>query len=394
MKQPRNTVITGIKALYLQGVISFNPEFVDIAFKSGSNLRYYKEKFPAYKPFTQIPELLKIGIEQIGERTLFTKERLLVDIHKFNIDELLKKEALRNLYRECDPAKVYLIVKEFKGISRISPSEESIHFLKIKKDVFLDNQIANDEIEQHLREMVMNRLYESGISCLVKGGSAVEVSIAQKRGTKDVDMYSSTKEMTTLIEVLSKQKDHIFFKVNDFNKKNFSNIEEKKHARVELLARSSEAYYASKVKNQTLILDISFDLSEEDYSWALKEFKLKPRKLWKLQRMYMPISDDMLLGEKVMAALDSQTKKIWRAKDMMDIFNLSKKDINISLAQKWFAKKISISNRTKEEYMGFLNVLKNNEEEYKNKLAATLNTYNAKDFDYEITLKVIESIIL
>ena len=266
MKQPRNTVITGIKALYLQGVISFNPEFVDIAFKSGSNLRYYKEKFPTYKPFTQIPELLKIGIEQIGERTLFTKERLLVDIHKFNIDELLKKEALRNLYRECDPAKVYLIVKEFKGISRISPSEESIHFLKIKKDVFLDNQIANDEIEQHLREMVMNRLYESGISCLVKGGSAVEVSIAQKRGTKDVDMYSSTKEMTTLIEVLSKQKDHIFFKVNDFNKKNFSNIEEKKHARVELLARSSEAYYASKVKNQTLILDISFDLSEEDYS--------------------------------------------------------------------------------------------------------------------------------
>ena len=136
MKQPINTVISGIKALYLQGVISFNPEFADIAFKSGSNLRYYREKFPEYKPFTQIPELLKIGIDEIGNKIVFTKERLLVDIHKFVLDEQLKKEALRNLYKECDPAKVYLIVKEFKRMVRINPSPESLHFLKIKRMYF------------------------------------------------------------------------------------------------------------------------------------------------------------------------------------------------------------------------------------------------------------------
>ena len=121
-------------------------------------------------------------------------------------------------------------------------------------------------MEQHLREMVMNRLFESGINCLVKGGSAVEVSIAQKRGTKDIDMYALTNELSTVIDILSKQKDHVFFGISDFNKKNFSNVEKKKHARVNLLARSSEAYYASKVNGQKLILDISFDLSEEDYS--------------------------------------------------------------------------------------------------------------------------------
>ena len=128
MKQPKNSVLTGVKALYLHRVISFNPNKYDFVFQSGASLKYYKERYSNMHPTTMINEYHQLFTEIIDGYTVYTKERLLIEIDSFKIDNILKKEAIKTLFRLCD---YYEFTRVYKKLKK---KIDSSH-LKLLKDI-------------------------------------------------------------------------------------------------------------------------------------------------------------------------------------------------------------------------------------------------------------------
>ena len=337
---PKTTeyIITGEKALYLQGVISFNPSKFIAMVMRGSQLQVLKTDYPNGIFKTQVDALRNGFVEEIDKRSVHLKERLLVEIDAFNMDAILKKEAIKNLYKICDPVKVRKVILFFKKNNlKMKPSHASLIFLDIKEIDF--NNITKDNAGQFLREYLMNKIYESGVVHLIKGGSVVGAYIGSKRVTKDIDGYYAINEHDKLLKFIQESKDNLTFNAIDFNNNNFNNISEYKRARMIVSVKSRKLHLNKIIKDITITLDVDYSFDSSRLNNIIKEYKIKPRKLWKQNRMFLPITQEMTIVEKIVSVLDSQNKNTWRSKDMMDIFTMltsSNKKIETALIIKWF----------------------------------------------------------
>ena len=209
MKQPKNTILTGVKALYLQGVISFNPDIYEFVFQSGASLNYYKNKFDNVIPTTQIEEFRNLFVEKLIGYKIYTKERLLVEIDTFKLDELLKQEAIKKLFKVCDYAKVLKTYNTLKKKNRFSPSQASKVFLQDFKVNFLGFSTNKIDLEQYIREYILNKFYRHNINYIAKGGSVIETYGLFKRGTRDSDIYSVLERHNYLLEILKTKEDNL-----------------------------------------------------------------------------------------------------------------------------------------------------------------------------------------
>ena len=399
MKQPKNSVLTGVKALYLHGLISFNPNKYDFVFPSGASINYYKEKYTNVVPRTMIKEYHHLFTEIVGDYLLYTKERLLVEIDTFEIDHILKKEAIKNLYRLCDYQKFLKVYETLKKKNRFTPSEASLRYKEVKKVDFLGFSADRENLEIYIREYILNRFYDNNLEYIAKGGSVVESYGMFKRGTFDSDAYLPITRHQNIIKLLEERKDGIYFKCSDFNNKDFKSIEKYKRSRIVVKPKSWIVKLSIALKDISLIIDADYSLSEEEIIKIKDEYKIKERNLWKTNRKYVPLTRSMLLAEKILSSLDSQNKDIWRAKDLMDIHVLLKGEYKIRDVKKWLTFKIKHQNKISnhkfilENYKDFLNKLIKSKEEKIKILNETLSTYNVKDFDWDKCINFISEVI-
>lgn len=396
IKQPKSSIITGPKALYLNKAISFNPEVIDFIMPSGANLSYYRKEQPNNTFSTQIKEIREVGVVESDGLIYFGPERILIDIDKFKMDEILKNEAIRNLARIIDPAELKRQIEKLSKINRFKISDKAKEILNKEYIPFISKDITSDELEEHLKLYVSNRLYESKVTHFIKGGTAVEIYTSKRRGTLDTDGFFSISEHNDIMDALTKVKDDIYFEVTDYNDKNFSTIDKHQRARMVLKPKSKIRYYSSILNklNINLIIDVDYSKDIDELKAIISEFNIKERRIDKLNRLYMPISRSMLIGEKIQSSLDSTNKNTWRAKDLMDIHNLIKGDYKKEDVIKWFKMKVKSSKKYSiKDYYDFLEVLKTNRDEYSKSLDGTLKTYNTKDFNYDNIIKFIEDIL-
>ena len=370
----------------MHGLISFNPSEYTVVVKRGSNLGYLRDQNKGGVFNTQTEEIRTKFTSDVDGRFVYSIERLLVEIDTFEIDELIKREAIRNLWERCNPSKVEKVIiflkKKKKRISKTS-----IEFLEQKKIDFSD--ITKQNAEEFIREYLMNRIFESKITHFIKGGSAVEVYTSKKRGTNDIDGYYNINEHNKIINALEVEKDSITFIVKDFNNKNFKNIETTQRARMIIGVKSRNNNLNSIIKNIEITLDVDYSIDEKDMIEIIEKYKLKKTKLWKQNRHYFPITREMLIAEKVMSLLDSQKKIIWRAKDMMDVSNLLKqKDIKNEIIKEWFIYKIKSFDIL--AYRKFLDELITTKEEKEKLLKGTLSTYAVNDFDWNKVVSIVK----
>lgn len=397
IKQPKGSVITGVKALYLNKAISFNSEVIDFILPSGSNVSYYKDHYSTGSFTTQLKKISSIGKIEKDGNIFFGPERLLIDIDKFEMDEILKDEAIRNLIRMVDPSELKRMITKLKSVNRFTISSKALEILEKKYMHFINKDVERSDVEEHLKLYVSNRLFESDITHFIKGGTAVEIYTSKRRGTLDTNGFFNIEEHNNIIEALTKVKDDIYFEVSDYNGNDFNNIKEYKRTRMVLKPKSKIRYYSSILNDLdiTLMIDVDYSKDINELNEIIKDFNIKGRKIDKLNRMYMPISSSMLIGDKIQSALDSINKKTWRAKDLMDVHNLLKiKDYKKEDIIKWFVIKVKGNDKYSfSDYKDFLKTIKEDKDKYLDSLTGTLKTYNTHDFDLDNVLTFIEDIL-
>ncbi len=211
----RKKIITSTSALYLQKVISREPNKLMIEMPFGFN----PNKMPEYIVSTQNPATIDIGVEPYDDKyDIYCKERLFVEYEKIPLEPSEIEVGLEKLLQVVNPQVVGEIYAKLKGKRRGLNCERIESYLEKSmiqiKDALLDKSLDKSTV---LREYIMALVSKIKILCnIIKGGFAFELYLANDDQTI----------LNTIIDILGNKNNAIYFKPLNLNEVVTSNTNE------------------------------------------------------------------------------------------------------------------------------------------------------------------------
>ncbi|MGL4950630.1 MAG: nucleotidyl transferase AbiEii/AbiGii toxin family protein [Mycoplasma sp.] len=326
----KNMIITGASALYKHKLISYNPSSLYVEMIKGVHTNNYSSR---YKISLQNSNTLNIGAIEYDEFLIYVPERLFIELNKFSLENTVKAEALKNLYKVMNPEIVKKYYDQLKR-KRRNIDHEMIknylekYYLNLREVIEENNLLDKDQL---IREYIMSMVSNKSIpSLIIKGGCAVELYISFKRSTADIDAHISKQKIDDVITILENKENLIYFKIE-----NKEILETTKNIyKLILIPKSTKKIKGiEKLGKIDLTLNTTYDDLEiatiiNDFSVSKKELKtIKNAKV-------LVFTKEMLIAEKYWTLIKAPTS-VTRTKDLLDLVQLSSETIDIKKLFDW-----------------------------------------------------------
>ncbi|MGL4951577.1 MAG: nucleotidyl transferase AbiEii/AbiGii toxin family protein, partial [Mycoplasma sp.] len=286
-----------------------------------------------YKISLQNSNTLNIGAIEYGEFLIYRPERLFIELNKFSLENTVKTEALKNLYKIMNPELVKKYYDELKRKRRNIDHEMIKDYLKknylnLREVIEENNSLDKDQL---IREYIMSMVSSKAIpSLMIKGGCAVELYISFKRSTADIDAHISKQKINDVITILENKENLIYFKIE--NKEILETT--KSIYKLMLIPKSMKKIKGiDKLGKIELTLNTTYDDFEiatiiSDFSVSKKELKtIKNAKV-------LVFTKEMLIAEKYWTLIKASTS-VTRTKNLLDLVQLWSKEIDIKKLFDW-----------------------------------------------------------
>lgn len=331
-----NYILTGASALFHLGFITFNPSYISVEMEYGTKVDNYNNK---YKISTQAKDTLEIGVitEPNGQR-VYKPERLYIELNKFPLESTIKTQAINNLENAINPEIVKRYYDQLKNKRRNLDKLQIEKFLEKNlmniKEVFESNKFDQNQI---IREYLMALLSRKNIPlCIIKGGSAVELFINDKRATQDLDIHNEKSDIVSLLEYLQDRNKVIYFKfdnIDDFleklNKENGNPIRK--------IFGNPKTNLRITDFNLTKPIELTFNTTydRKELHQFITDFSIQKRNLKIFKNASaMVFTREMLIAEKYQSLI-SKPEESARTKDLIDLGNLFDDDLDLNKVYDW-----------------------------------------------------------
>lgn len=360
--EKENYILTGASALFHLGFITFNPSYISVEMEYGTKIDNYSNK---YKISTQAKDTIEIGvmIEPNGQR-VYKPERLYIELNKFALENTIKTQAITNLENVINPEILKRYYDKLKNKRRNLDKMQIENFLEKNlmniKEVFESNKFDHNQI---IREYVMALLSRKNIPlCIIKGGSAVELFIKNKRATQDLDIHNDKSDIANLLEYLQDRNKIIYFKFEDVDDflENISSKDDKQIWKILCYPRTnlriSDFNLAKPVE-----LTFNTSYSKKELQQFITDFSIQKRNLKIFKNASaMVFSKEMLIAEKYQSLI-SKPEQSTRTKDLIDLANLFDNNIELDKIYDWLLIKWSRLRKPENEN-GVLNIIMENKD--------------------------------
>lgn len=388
---PRNAILSGASALAWLNMISYTPEKITITLPRGSeNKNYYYQR--GFKVSGANKELYEYKVKIINGIKVYTPERLFIDLYKTPLENTIKTEAIKNLKKYLNPHEVKRIYDKVKKIYRGVDFQYVIDYLAkffapINEKIISSPHLAGDLI----REFALFLIGEFEIPVLLKGGSAIELFLNNKRATEDIDLIIGNETVAAILKKLSDSRNDIYFKIDEKekNSKTFKNI-----TKFNLLIKSKSEKVRNIIKEAKLKIGFNCSFSEKEIKTMIKTYKLskKPLKYFSQKSCYT-FSLEMLIAEKYQAII-TKPENTKRTKDLIDLYMLkvAKPQYNIKKIWKWYLRK-NETQRTPYNQTKSFEIIKSNKDLkltlIKENWSDSIEMYNLK-IQFQDALKIYQ----
>lgn len=358
---PNKAILCGASALAYLNIISFNPSLKTIALPRGSeNRNYYRNKGFEVRGIEL--DIFEYKINKKMNIRIYSYERLFVDLCKTPLEATIKSEAIKNIQKFLNPyevEKIYLkLKKRYRNVDWLFVEEYlAKNMTPINKYILKSPHLIGD----YIREYVINIIDQFNLPVILKGGSAIELLIENKRATEDIDLIASSKNIEKLLKKLEDPKNDLYFKCDkdEWKKNKKSQII---RLNLSIISKNKEVQKIINLNvNNPEKLKIAFNttFANEEVQSIIKTYQLtkKPLKYLKNKSCYI-FSIEMIIAEKFQAII-GKVENTTRTKDLIDIFVLGKLNYQINKVYKWFLRKNQVNRDSKNEIEA-LKIIKKN----------------------------------
>ena len=321
---PKNAIITGVSALSAWGLISYVPSKMTIEMPKGTKVTAYSD----YKITTQSLDTFSLGKDKINDIDIYSPERLIVELNKFDLENTIKAEAIRNLEQICNP---YLVKRIYDALAptRRNLDHEYIKSYLLSRLVSLVDKLKNYSESQQkdmLREYLLSRLGDMNIPVLIKGGSSIELFSEIKRSTLDIDAHVGISNVENLLANLTSKDYEIYFELTKESEIEIQEIlkgsKKKNILKINLIPKTRSGKLKEVLGTHLdFVNDLSLNLTYtlEQIREIITIFKLSKRKLkFFNNKSCLTFSREMLLAEKFQSLI-SKPENTQRTKDLIDL---------------------------------------------------------------------------
>lgn len=186
--------------------------------------------------------------------------------------------------------------------------------------------LANKRFDpnQVLREYLMALLSRKNVPLvIIKGGSAVELFVKNKRATQDLDLHSDKNDITNILKCLQDAKKLIFFEFREIDEfiTGLDNNQGKKIYKITAIPKTNlKIENFESLKGIELTFNTSYSVGE--LKQFIADYKIIKKNLKIFGNAYaLVFTKEMLIAEKYQSLI-SKPEQSTRTKDLIDLANL------------------------------------------------------------------------
>ena len=340
-------IFTGLTALYKKGIIDFKGDILNVSLKHGHETSKGIAEKLGYEDIRVDWETNTYGMfsEEINNETLYSNERLLLEINKFAMSSEVKSKAIKFLLINTSPYKLVKVYKVLRKKRRgIDYPQEALKIINNYKNPI--ERIKDGDQQELLNNYFLKVIERTDVNLIIKGGTAIQAYWESKRKTLDIDSHGLKEDIESFLDTLKNSDNEIRFIAHELHYEN--GVEEigKKvtadyiqNKRVIKLAMVPVTYGNAK-HFQDIKVKLTINTTIINIDEIIKSYKITKRSIGEFKAMVNVFSKEMLIAEKFQSII-VKPESSTRTKDLLDIYYLVRDNYDIQVVKKWLLKKFS-----------------------------------------------------